>query len=351
MTRVTGKRGKPSRRSRLVDVADACGISVSSASRALSDGKGVRDDVRDRVVKAAKALNYRVPASLADRKVILAASSVAMIDFMRNQFTYYVLEGLKERALAHDVILVNRLIRDRADELAILDEARLDDEIAGCLFLTLNDEELVTLAATCAKPVVLVNADDPSMRLSSVTPCNRSAAFVATSHLIELGHRDIIFLMRHGRRTIERRLEGYRDALRRHQIPWRDDFIMEVDDWLPELGADALTRRLDAKGLDFTAVLAAGDSLAIGAVAGLQARRVGVPEEVSVMGIDDLPQSAFISPPLTTMHIPIREIGACALDLLVEVLSDPKLSTRRLELGCHIVTRQSTGPVRVIAHG
>ena len=96
--RTTGKRGKPSRRVRLEDLARQCGVSVSTASRALAGGKGVRADLRARILDAAKTLNYAIPASIADRKVILAASSVAMIDYVRNQFTFYVLEGLNARA-------------------------------------------------------------------------------------------------------------------------------------------------------------------------------------------------------------------------------------------------------------
>src|SRR5688572_25247637 len=98
--RTTGKRDKPSRRVRLEDLARHCGVSVSTASRALAGGKGVRADLRAQLLDAAKTLNYAIPASIADRKVILAASSVAMVDYIRNQFTFYVLEGLNARAQA-----------------------------------------------------------------------------------------------------------------------------------------------------------------------------------------------------------------------------------------------------------
>lgn len=120
---------------------------------------------------------------------------------------------------------------------------------------------------------------------------------------------------------------------------------MEVSDWLPDLAADAIKARIDAKGLDFTAVLAAGDSLAVGAMLGLQKAGYRVPDDVSVMGMDDLPQAAFQNPPLTTMHIPMREIGAAALDLLLDDLGGMNMPPRRVEFACHIVKRQSTGPV------
>ncbi|WP_192355337.1 substrate-binding domain-containing protein, partial [Mesorhizobium mediterraneum] len=122
------------------------------------------------------------------------------------------------------------------------------------------------------------------------------------------------------------------------------DLAVEVADWLPDLAAEAIARRIEARGLDFTAVLAAGDSLAIGAMMAIRKSGYEVPADVSVMGMDDLPQAAFQNPPLTTMHIPMREIGAASLDLLLADLGGD-LPPRRIEFACHIVQRQSTGPV------
>src|SRR5262245_21766609 len=236
--RAVGKRGKPSRRVRLEDLAQQCGVSVSTASRALAGGRGVRTELRARILDAAKTLNYAIPASIADRKVILAASSVAMVDYIRNQFTLYVLEGLNERARALGVEILTRPISSQAEEISVLEEARDNDDVAGCLFLTLDDEDMLTLTTSFAKPIVLVNGHDPAMRLSSVTPCNRSAARMATEHLIRLGHCRIPFLMRRGRRTIERRFEGWEDAMRQRGPFETNGLAVEVDDWLPELGAE-----------------------------------------------------------------------------------------------------------------
>jgi len=347
--RTTGKRGKPSRRVRLEDLARQCGVSISTASRALAGGKGVRSDLRARIVDAAKTLNYAIPASIADRKVILAASSVAMVDYVRNQFTFYVLEGLNARAQTLGVEILTRPISNQAEEISVLEEAAGNDAVAGCLFLTLDDEDMLTPASKLAKPIVLVNGDDPSMRLSSVTPCNRSAARMATEYLIRFGHRRILFLMRRGRRTIERRYEGWQDAMRQHGPFDTEGLAVEVGDWLPELGAEAVEARIRQRGLDFTAILAAGDSLAVGAAIGLERLGYKVPDDVSVMGMDDLPQAAFHTPPLTAMHIPMREIGAAALNLLLDDLGGIPMPPRRVELACHIVERQSIARPREVA--
>ena len=340
-----GKRGKPSRRVRLEDLATKCGVSVSTASRALAGGKGVNPDLRAKIIEAAKELNYAVPTSVAGRQVLLVASSVAMVNDIRNQFTFQVLDGINARSRVLGVEIVTRAIASPSELSEVLAEANDSPSIAGCLFLSLDDEELLSLSNAATKPIVLVNGEDPYMRLSSVAPCNRAAARMATQYLMQLGHRRILFLMRPGRQTIEHRLEGWRDAMKGHAGDWMSDYIVEVDDWLPELASQAIQTRINERGLDFTAILAASDSLAVGATAGLTARNVNVPSDVSIIGMDDLPQSAFFNPPLTTVHIPMRDIGTASLELLLEDLGGVKLPPRRVELACHIIERQSTDEV------
>ena len=128
-----------------------------------------------------------------------------------------------------------------------------------------------------------------------------------------------------------------------HGIPVSDELRLSVDDWVPDLAARSVAERVRRRGLDFTAILAAGDSLAAGAMVAVQQLGYAVPGDVSIMGIDDLPQAAFLTPPLTSMHVPKREIGMVALDLLRDALSGPPMPARRVELACHIVERQSVG--------
>ncbi|WP_410010956.1 LacI family DNA-binding transcriptional regulator [Rhizobium sp. NRK18] len=343
---ITGKRGRPSRKVRLEDIAARCGVSLSTASRALAGEKGVRPEIRAQVAEMAKTLNYSVPASVAGRKVILAASSVAMIDYVRNQFTAQVLEGLHQRAETLGVEIVTQPVSNTASDIDTLRQSLEDEQVAGFLFMTLDEEEVLALTRDFGKPVILVNGDDPLMRLSSVTPCNRSAAAMGTDHLRRLGHERILFLMRRGRRTIERRYEGWRDVMLQQGAEDIADLVVEVDDWLPDLAADAIKKRIEARGLDFSAILTAGESLALGAMAGVSRAGYRVPSDVSVIGMDDLPQAAFYSPPLTSIHVPMRDIGAAALDLLIDSVSGIPGPARRVELACHIVERQSTARAR-----
>ncbi len=192
----------------------------------------------------AKALNYSVPTSVSGQKIILAASSVAMIDYVRNQFTAQVLQGLHQRAETLGVEIVTRPVSGAKSDIENLRIALEDDSVAGFLFLSIDDENALALSRDFGKPVVLINSDDPLMRLSSVTPCNRSGARIGAEYLQSLGHERILFLMRRGRRTIERRFEGWRDALFAKGIRDVDDLTVEVADWLPELAVAAIERRI-----------------------------------------------------------------------------------------------------------
>ena len=341
-----GKGGRGNRRVRLEVLAERMNVSVSTVSRALADGKGVNPSLRAEIREIALKYNYALPSAVAGRKAIVAASSAAMLDYTRNQFTLHVLEGIEERAAVLGMDVSTRAIADQDQERAVLEEALADDDVAGLLFLTLDDEEMLAPTRSFPKPVVLVNGDDPSMRLSSIAPCNRAAAALAAGRLRQLGHERILFLMRRGRRTIERRFEGWRDCMGHMGDREMAGLVVEVDDWLPELAADAIGKRLKAGGLDFTAILAAGDSLAVGALMALADHGVEVPGQVSVIGMDGLPQAAFQNPPLSAIQMPMREIGAAALDLLRDHVTGPGITPRRVELACGLVERASTGPAR-----
>ena len=215
---MAGEQRKKGKRTRLDDIAARCGVSVSTVSRALGGRKrrpAGNPQAGDRDRERCKLRSARQRCG---QQSVLVASSAAMIDYVRNQFTWHVLEGLNARADALGIEIVMCPVADTADELRVVEDVRHDPAIGGMLVLTVDDEDLLAAAAGLGKPVVMINGDDPYMRFSSVTPCNRSAAFIATQQLVAAGHERILFMMRPGRRTIERRMEGWRDALWRHGL-------------------------------------------------------------------------------------------------------------------------------------
>jgi DNA-binding LacI/PurR family transcriptional regulator len=183
------------------------------------------------------------------------------------------------------------------------------------------------------------------MRISSVSPCNRSAARMACRFLIELGHERIGFMMRPGRPTIRRRLEGWQDALAEAGLNARPEDIISVGDWTPECAQLAIAQRIRRGELGMTALLCAADSLAMGVLSALKAHGILCPEAVSVMGIDNLPVSELLSPRLTTMHIPARDLGENAVEMLMDQIRHGPQLPRRTELACRLIARESTAAI------
>src|ERR1044072_3698373 len=134
---------KKGRRTRLDDIAARCGVSISTVSRALAGEKGVRPEIRKLVLETASAVSYALPASVAGKKVMLVASGAAMIDYVRNQFTLYVLEGLNARAAALGIELAMRPVADKADEARVVAEMRDDPGFGGMLILTVGEEDML----------------------------------------------------------------------------------------------------------------------------------------------------------------------------------------------------------------
>ena len=329
----------PRRRIRMEDLAQVCETSVSTVSRVLAGRPGVRADLRERVERAARERGYAMAPPVAGRTALLVASPAAMVDYARSQFTLHVLEGLRDRAATLGLTLETRAADRPLDELV----PEVPD-LAGLLLLS-PDDETIAQAAALSIPVVLVNADDPEMRLSSVAPCNRTAARAATAALVAMGHRRIAFLAHPGRRTISQRRAGWAQALGEAGLAPDPDLEITAADWTPDAAAEAVSARLARDGLGATAILAAGDSLATGALVALRRAGVDVPGEVAVMGFDGLPQCELQTPPLSAVEIPMRAIGRVALDLLAEAQDGGSdLPPRRVELACRLVWRGSTGP-------
>ncbi|TQS70860.1 LacI family transcriptional regulator [Rhodobacteraceae bacterium] len=332
-----------SNRPRISDIARKLGVSTATVSRALSGNGYVREALATRIRSTAIDMNYALPGAAPGQKALIVSSQEAMIDFKRSQFTMYVLEGVRERADVQEIDLQTEIYTAN-EGFDTLRSAALQEDVIGLLLVTVDDTVL-EVVRDLGVPAVMVNGDDPEMCLSSVTPCNRSAAMLATRHLMRQGHRRILFLNRPGRRTITRRLEGWRDALGDAHDP---DLVIDVADWTAEAAAARIAEVLQS-GLQFTGIVAAGDILAAGAIQALQAAKLSVPNDISVIGIDGLPQGQYMSPALTSVRIPMQAVGALSLDLLVDTAKLRKagvqMPARRIELACELLHRASAGPV------
>jgi LacI family transcriptional regulator len=333
-------------------VAAHAGVSHQTVSRVINGNGLVATETRQRVLQAIQELDY-VPSALArglssDRTHTLGMVGVDVSDY----FFAQAVAGAEAEARKHGLFLVIGSIEAAADGdergyLRLMLERRVDGLV---LARPVFGPDMSPLLASLAErlPLVVIAARLHVPGVDTVEVDNRRGGLDATTFLIEQGHRVIATITGplawpHARD----RLASYRVALRRAGLRADPALVERCGDWGPESGRAAAARLLQAKS-SFTAIFAQSDLLALGAITELRARGLRVPEDVSVMGYDDIPVASFVDPPLTTIRQPMRQVGAKAVEILLDkiaaVRSHASSRQRRHLLRAELVVRQSVAP-------
>lgn len=331
----------------IADVAEAAGVSPATASRVLSNSTyPVRDETRERVLAAARETGFR--PNLLARALATSRTSIVSVIVHDISDPYFgeVVRGLEDRASAHGYqVLVSSSDRDPAREVQVL-ELLLGYQVDAVVFAGggLDDDEY----ASEIEQLLRAFADDEGAVVHlaphpgadvQVTVDNVEGAERMTSHLLELGHRQIGFIAGPSHLSTARlRLDGYRQALESAGLAI-DPSLVEIGHFT-STGGRAATRALLDRRPDITALFAANDMMALGVVSELQDRHLSVPGDVSVAGFDDLPVTAFVSPPLSTVSVPMRQLGEHGFDAVIRILEGRTVSSVVLPTG--LVVRAST---------
>ncbi|GAA0390061.1 hypothetical protein Acor_46660 [Acrocarpospora corrugata] len=214
------------------------------------------------------------------------------------------------------------------------------------MFSSPTDDQRGQLASREVPLVVLDPAGEPGYRVPSVGAANWSGGLVATRHLLELGHRRIAIITGPEYALASRaRLDGYRAALDAAGVPIDPELIcpgaFAIEDGL--LHTPRLMRLPDPP----TAIFACNDGQAIGVYHAAHELRLRIPDELSVIGFDDMPAWRWAIPPLTTIRQPLTEMGATAATMLIALAQDEPLPQNRVEVGTELTVRGSTAPPRI----
>ncbi|WP_404402169.1 LacI family DNA-binding transcriptional regulator [Pelagibacterium halotolerans] len=336
------------------DVSREAQVAISTVSHVLNGTAPISTEVRARVLDAARRLGY-----LAERQtkatitaldtVLLAVPDDALPENEINLFSWTVLNALTRECERRSVRLVPLAGGGPLTAKRIVEAAK---EAAADGILLLNDDrrELLHGISNAGLLTVLINGEDQEMRVDSVTPGNRFAAQMATDWLISQGHREILHLTWEGRTTITRRYDGFIDAFRANNIPRSGAHVLEAAGYEPKMGEEAIGAWLKDNGGpgDITAIFCAADNLALGAMRALTAAGLDIPGDISVMGFDGVALGELVSPALTTVDVPLNQMGPEALHLLERrvLANDTERAAQRLELGCKLVIRQSVSARR-----
>lgn len=324
----------------LRDIADAVGVSMSTASRALKGVPGISDEVRLKVQAAADRLNYAGSPTGAVQIAVLSDLHVG--ESGSGEFMQAVQRGMESRARELGLALSMQLVGPSS-----IDRMEFSDDISGYLLLSMQPEELVQSLAARALPAVIVNGREPLMRLDAVAPANRTGGYLGAHHLIELGHRRILTLSHSPRPTIRDRMAGSRKALREAGLADDPNLHIELGAMRTNLAYQAMKQRLSERaGADFTAILCCNDATAFGAMAAIEEAGYSVPGDISVVGFDDIPTAALNSIPLTTIHVDTADLGARSLNRLLERIRGQDRLATYVETAVSLVVRESTAPPR-----
>jgi len=324
-------------------VAQAAGVSPSTVSRILN-GTAVVSQAKKLAVEQAIAQLGFVPNPVARGLAGGRTSSVGVLtQSLDSPFYGVALRGIEDElgTAGYSALFVSGHWNEREESRCI--ETLRSRLVDGIIVLTgrLSDADLARCAT--ALPVVVTGRDLTAPRLCSLSFDNVEGARMATEHLLGLGHRRIAFITGDSAHpdAIDR-LEGYRRALAGAGIEF-DPALVVPGLFHEESGLLAIERLL-ASGVAFTAVFAANDQMALGACLGLYRRGLKVPDDVSVVGFDDIAPARYALPPLTSVHHPAYELGVLAARAMLQMLEghspDVALPPPR------VIPRESSGPPR-----
>ena len=332
------------------DIAKASGSSLTTVSLVLnSRDRRISQATRQRVLDAVERLGYR-PSRLAQALQAQRAGMIAiLVPQLRHAFAdvYFgeLISAVHDQASAAGYKVLLEVAHPEyiaAGQLLEIFDRRVIDGLL-CLGITSRDDFLRSFEDG-ARPVMIVNNYVDGMELNYVRCDYFDAGRVAAEHLLQAGHRKI-GLIRGALevQTMVDLIRGFENTLRAAGASLPDDCI--VDGLYTEEGGSAGAIELMRRRPELTAVMAGNDKMAIGAMSGLKQSGRRVPEDVSVIGCDDIHQGEFMDPPLTTVHTPLYALGRMACERLLDVVSGKMAAVREVHPVC-LTARKSVAPPR-----
>jgi LacI family transcriptional regulator len=339
------KKTERTKRPTLVDVARLAGVDKALVSRVVNADPtlNIRPTTRERITVAIRELEYRPHAVARSLRTDRAKTVGLFVPDFANPVYAEIISGADAAALAlGNVLMIGAEHTGNADPkafLTLLDQSRVDGILLAGGSVSTEQQRVLTDQGV---PWLLVNRRSSQANRYIVLD-DEHASRLAVNHLIEYGHSRIAHVGGPlGSDTAERRRDGYLDAMK--HAGFDDLILLEPSDYSPQGGAEATARLLESNP-DISGIFVANVASAIGVLGELARRGVTVPAEVSVVALHDLPLAAHLVPSLTTVSMPLRTLGARAVDLLLS--TDPYESVREVvSEPIVLIQRMSTGSVR-----
>lgn len=326
----------------LRDVAALAGVSHQTVSRVINASERVLPETKARVEAAIEKLGYR-PNAIARSMVRGQTSTFGCLAPNLTDYTYAsLIEGAETEVRRNGYFLLSSSANSEADFVALIDELVGYRRVDGMFVISpFIDERFDHLPANI--PVVFVGARSRSKLLHTVYLDNQEGSCRAARHLVDLGHTVIAQVTGpHLEDCVEDRSHGYEQALLEAGITPDPDLTVEGN-WTATSGYEAF-QQIRARGLNPTAYVVQNDRMAVGVLRAARDAGLRVPEDLSVVGFDDMPLASYFDPPLTTIRQDTFAMGRAAAQRLVELLTQTEISHQHIRFPAELVVRKSTGP-------
>ncbi|MCC5800980.1 LacI family DNA-binding transcriptional regulator [Rossellomorea vietnamensis] len=328
------------------DIARVAGVSVTTVSRALNGYSDVNEDTRKKIAQVAKELNYS-PNSIARSLVMKKSKTIGLLvsgftkESVKDNFIVEVLAGINDFVSGsdYDLVLFNTNSSKQREKTytQLCKERRVDGVIIQGIR---TDDPYLHEVVESDIPCVLIDIPLESPNVSHVTTDNVLGAEKAVRHLIDHGHRNIGMINGHEFAFVsQQRLEGYHAALHQAHIESKPDYI--VNGAFTEESGRAAAHGLLSSNPEITAIFCSSDLMAIGAMSAAKALGIKIPEDLSIVGYDDILLASYVSPKLTTIQQNKFQLGYEAAKLLWDLLTNQS-ETHRVVLETKLIEREST---------
>lgn len=335
-----------SKRATIKDVAQAAGVSVTTVSNVINGRtEAMAAETLLRVKETIRLLNYR-PSRVARSLVTNQTATIGVIvnEISTPLFLQAInfIEPIARRADYNILLCIAINLDDEQQAVNLL----LEKDVDGIIFLSNSfylDKDFLTELALIAPPVILVNRTTTDTRFDQILFDNTAGMVAAVDHLVQLGHRLIAHLHGEtGRRSFADRLKGYRAALDRHHLEYREEWARLTDYQASQESWEQATLELLDLSPRPTAIVAANDVIAATVLRTVQRAGLLVPRDISILGFDDQHFCTYLQPALTTVQIPIVEAGKRAIEILLARLGGEPTEREHTILPCPLVVREST---------
>ncbi len=316
-------------------------MSTATVSHVINETRFVSDELKARVCQVMRELNYRPDAIARSLRRGKTQNIGMIVPDISYPFLAEVARGVEDAGfeLGYNVILCDSdgNLEMEANYIGLLQEKKVD----GIVFVAAGESSShVQALIEQGVPVVVVDRELPGVEVDTVMADNVGSGYQATEHLVGLGHRRIGCIAGPQMLGISnKRVEGYRRALEQHGIPLREELIARGD-FRCRGGYEAM-RELLALDEPFTAVFACNDLMAVGAICATSKKKLRMPQDIAIIGCDDIALASFTNPSLTTVAQPKHEMGAAAVEMLVERIRDKSRPPARRFLPTELVLRDS----------